>query len=117
MIGLDTNLIVRYLTRDDAAQYKKAKDLVDRATARDQGFLINAVVLCEVAWVLGSVYDYSRKEIADALDQILATEQFTVEHADDARNGGGVRARSRYLTMTSPWSVSSRICPWRSVTA
>ncbi len=73
MIGLDTNLLVRYLTRDDAPQYAKAKAkaLIDKTTARGDGFVINTVVLCEVAWVLRAAYGYSRDEITDALEQIL----------------------------------------------
>lgn len=85
MIGLDTNLLVRYLTRDDAPQYAKAKALIDKTTARGDGFVINTVVLCEVAWVLRAAYGYSRDEITDALEQILTTEQFVIENGDEAR--------------------------------
>ena len=85
MIGVDTNLLVRYLTQDHASQYAKARDFIDKATARGEAFLINSVVMCEVTWVLQSAYKYSRGDITDALEQILATEQFVVEHADEAR--------------------------------
>lgn len=85
MIGLDTNVLVRYLTRDDAGQYGRAAALIDAAANRGEQFVVNTAVLCELAWVLGSSYRYSREEIAGALEQILATAQFEVERLDDAR--------------------------------
>ncbi len=85
MIGLDTNLLIRYLTNDDRAQYAKAKRLIDEAVERDERLLINGVVLCEVTWVLETAYEYSRAEIADVLDRIFDTAQFEIERAPEAR--------------------------------
>ena len=85
MVGLDTNLLIRYLVRDDASQFNRAKAEFEAARHRDERFLINAIVLSEVVWVLRSVYDLSQSEIASALEQILATEQFVVEWGDEAR--------------------------------
>ncbi len=85
MLGLDTNLLIRYLVRDDALQFGRAKAEIEAAANRDEPLMINAVVLCEVVWVLGSAYEYSRAEIADAIERILATAQFVVEWSDQAR--------------------------------
>ena len=85
MIGLDTNLLVRYLTRDDPSQYAQVTDFIDRAIARGDRFVINNAVLCELVWVLRTAYECSREEIARALDHILGTAQFDIERADDAR--------------------------------
>jgi predicted nucleic-acid-binding protein len=85
MIGLDTNVLVRYLTRDDPGQYAKAAALIDAAANRGEQLVVNIAVLCELVWVLGASYRYSREEIAGALEQILATAQFEVERLDDAR--------------------------------
>jgi len=85
MIGLDTNVLVRYLTRDDPAQYAKAASVIETATDRGEQCVVNTAVLCELAWVLDTAYDYSREEIAGALEQILATAQFEVERLDEAR--------------------------------
>jgi predicted nucleic-acid-binding protein len=85
MIGLDTNLLIRYLTKDEASQYSKVKRLIDDAVAKDERLLINCAVLCEVTWVLETAYEYSRLEIADVLERILATAQFEVERAEEAR--------------------------------
>jgi predicted nucleic-acid-binding protein len=85
MIGLDTNLLVRYLTRDDPRQFAKARTFIEQAASREERLLINTVVLCELSWVLDSAYGYTRAEIADVLERILATAQFEIEHAHESR--------------------------------
>ena len=85
MIGLDTNALVRYLTHDDAAQYAKTAAFIDAAANRNERFVVNTAVLCELVWVLGTAYDYSRDDIASALEQIFATAEFEIERLDDAR--------------------------------
>ena len=85
MIGLDTNVLVRYLTGDDPAHYAKATAFIDAAAGRGERFVVNTAVLCELVWVLGTAYDYSRNDIASALEQIFATAEFEIERLDDAR--------------------------------
>src|SRR5262245_8376160 len=85
MIGLDTNVLVRYLTHDDPSQYAKAAAFIDTATDQGEPFLVNTAVLCELVWVLGTAYGYSRAEIARALEQMFATAQFEIERLDEAR--------------------------------
>jgi predicted nucleic-acid-binding protein len=89
MIGLDTNVLVRYLTHDDPTHYAKAAAFVNAATDRGEQFVVNTAVLCELAWVLGTAYDYSRQDIARALEQIFATAQFDIERLDEARQALG----------------------------
>ena len=89
MIGLDTNVLVRYLTQDDPAQFAKAAAFIDAASEREEQFLVNTPVLCELVWVLAAVYDYSREEIAQALEQIFTTAQFEIEQLDEARQALG----------------------------
>jgi predicted nucleic-acid-binding protein len=78
--GLDTNVLVRYIVRDDAAQAARAA----RELERDERFLISSIVLCELVWVLEAGYDFPRAEIAATLEKILATAQFDVEDKDMA---------------------------------
>ena len=89
MIGLDTNILVRYLTQDDPAQFARAAAFIDAASEREEQFLVNTPVLCELVWVLATVYDYSREEIAQALEQIFTTAQFEIERLDEARQALG----------------------------
>jgi predicted nucleic-acid-binding protein len=63
-----------------------ARDVVTLLDVRQrERFLVNTAVLCELAWVLETVYGYARDEIARALEQILATAQFDVDRLDAAR--------------------------------
>ncbi|MCK9419838.1 MAG: type II toxin-antitoxin system VapC family toxin [Nitrospirae bacterium] len=96
MKGLDTNVLVRYLVRDDRKQSEKASVYIQKAAASGKRCYINHVVLCELVWVLESAYKYSKKEIADVLDKILVTKQFEIDSKDvvsqsvhDYRNGNG----------------------------
>jgi predicted nucleic-acid-binding protein len=86
MIGLDAHVLIRYLTKDDASQYAKAKRFIDEAVAQHEPLLIDGFVLCEVAWVLETVYGCSWAEIADVLERILDTAQFEVEWPQEARH-------------------------------
>ena len=80
MTGLDTNVLLRYLVRDEPTQAARAA----RELERDERFLVGSVVLCELVWVLETGYGFSRTEIAATLEKILATAQFEVEGKDVA---------------------------------
>jgi len=66
VIGLDTNVLLRYLLRDDPAQAARA----DRELERGERFLIDSIVLCELVWVLEAGYGFSRTEITGALESV-----------------------------------------------
>ncbi|MBE9046072.1 type II toxin-antitoxin system VapC family toxin [Pleurocapsales cyanobacterium LEGE 10410] len=77
MIGLDTNVVVRYLTRDDEAQWQKAVEIINQS---ESCFICN-VVLCEIVWVLkGKPYKYSSAEIMRTLELILQSPKFEFEN-------------------------------------
>lgn len=79
MIGLDTNVLVRYLVQDDAEQARRATSLITGACTRESPGFINRIVLCELVWVLEDAYGYSKDAIAGALEKVLQTSQFRVE--------------------------------------
>lgn len=81
MIGLDTNVLVRYLTQDDVKQSRAASELIESADAND-AFFLSHIVLCELVWVLEEAYRYRRPEIQVALEGILRTGQFRFESLD-----------------------------------
>lgn len=76
MIGLDTNVLVRYLTWDDPAQAEKAAEIIGSAVDLGTPIYVSSVVLCEVVWVLEGAYSLARDPILDALEAILRTAQF-----------------------------------------
>lgn len=81
MTGLDTNVLVRYLVRDDPAQAEAASRFIKSV---DEKLLINLIVLCEVVWVLRAAYGYSKDVIAGVVEKILSTEQLVIEDAEVA---------------------------------
>ena len=85
MIGIDTNVLVRYLTLDDPEQVQRVDRLVDHAERLEEALHIDAIVLCEVVWVLRSVYRLSRESIADALEKVIDARQFSIEDRDAVR--------------------------------
>ena len=85
MIGLDTNVLVRYLTQDDEGQAGKADAVIGGAVARGERCVIGPVVLCELVWVLRDAYDTAKNEIVSTLDRILATQQFEITDKDRVR--------------------------------
>lgn len=81
MIGLDTNVLVRFLTQDDPEQGRLASDLVAGLSEVDPGYVCREVMV-ELVWVLERAYRLSRPEIADALDALLAARELMIEAAD-----------------------------------
>ncbi len=83
MIGLDTNVLVRYLVQDDPAQSAKAAQVFEhRLTARNPVF-ISVVALAETVWVLERSYRFSDTEIAAAIEAILQTNLVVVENEQE----------------------------------
>ncbi len=85
MIGLDTNVLVRLLTGDDATQRSTAKAYINRNCSSDDPAFVNRVVLIETVWVLESVYEYTRDNIAAAIDTLLRMVRVRTENSDLVR--------------------------------
>lgn len=81
MIGLDSNILIRYLVQDDPAQSRAAtRHIEDNLTPERPGF-ISSITLAEVSWVLREAYGYDRAVIAHVAERLLATRQLVVEHS------------------------------------
>jgi predicted nucleic-acid-binding protein len=82
MIGLDTNVLVRYLAQDDVKQAAAATRLIEKElTASRKGF-ISLVVLSELCWVLSSIYSATTEELVATVQDLLNTPQFQVERRE-----------------------------------
>ena len=79
MIGIDTNVLVRYLTQDDAAQSRKADSFIGRAVDENSQLHIDDIVLCELVWVLRAAYRLSKSTIIDALEKVISTAIFSFD--------------------------------------
>jgi predicted nucleic-acid-binding protein len=76
MLAVDTNVLVRLLTRDDADQVSAAEAFVSR------GAWVSHLVLAETFRVLGSVYDLTRVQIATAIEMLLNHRELSLQDAD-----------------------------------
>lgn len=77
MRAVDTNVLVRLLTRDDDAQVAAAEAYIS-----DQPAWVSEVVLVELAWVLDAVYELDRSRIAAALEMLLEQERVVVQNPE-----------------------------------
>ena len=80
LIGLDTNVLIRYLTRDDEAQWQIANDLISEVVEASETCFINNIVLCELVWVLRSRYKISRIDLMDTLEKFLRASTFVFKN-------------------------------------
>lgn len=89
MIGLDTNVLVRYIVRDDPAQTALADRCVEDACSREQPGFVSQVVLAELAWVLIRGYGYTRQALGQVISTLLTSEELHVEGVPVVRGALG----------------------------
>ena len=82
MIAVDTNVLVRYLVRDDAPQAEAARRLLQEATEESPVFVSREVIV-ETVWVLERRYGFARSEIADVVVRLAGASGIGVEACDD----------------------------------
>jgi predicted nucleic-acid-binding protein len=82
VIGLDTNILVRYIVRDDARQTSAATRLIESTCTADSPGAVALITLCELVWVLDRGYRYRRGQIAAVVRRILAAEELHVERSE-----------------------------------
>lgn len=80
MIGLDTNVVVRYLVQDDPDQSAAASAVVDGLTETEPGYL-SLVTMVETSWVLRRAYGVDADRSADLLEGLLDARELRVDRA------------------------------------
>ena len=116
MIGLDTNVLLRYLVQDDPTQSPKATEIIERrGTKEDPGF-VSLVSILEIVWVLGSLYKRTRGEIADHIEMILAADTLEVQNEQEVyqavialRNGSGTFEDALIGALGVWWGCSATV--------
>jgi predicted nucleic-acid-binding protein len=83
MIGLDTNILVRYLAQDDPIQSAKASDLIERRLTEENPGFVSTVAMVEIAWVLDRAYGLRNDEIAAAIERTLQVDVLVVENEQE----------------------------------
>ena len=79
MIGLDTNILVRYITQDDPIQSLRATEIIERQLGAANPGFISVVVMAETVWVLERAYGSTALQIAAAIERILQIDVLIVE--------------------------------------
>jgi predicted nucleic-acid-binding protein len=96
MIGLDTNILVRFLTQDDSVQSPHAAQMIERRLTPETPGFVSLVTIAELVWVLQSIYEFTTQEIADAMERMLQIDSLVIQNqrevflaTDVLRNGTG----------------------------
>jgi predicted nucleic-acid-binding protein len=79
MIGIDTNVLVRYLAQDNPDQTKIATAFIEDNCTKDNLGFINHITLCEMCWVLKRLYKTPKEQLAGIIEQLLRTTQLCVQ--------------------------------------
>jgi predicted nucleic-acid-binding protein len=79
MLGVDTNVLVRFLVRDDEAQFEKARKLIRREVAAGRRVFVSQLVLLETEWVLRSRYSLPKNLIVETISSLLDSTDVQLE--------------------------------------
>jgi predicted nucleic-acid-binding protein len=96
MIGVDTNVLLRYLAQDDPKQSPRATEIIERRLTEQEPGFVSLVTILEVVWVLKILFKRSRQEIANDVELLLAADTLEVQNEQEVylalvslRNGMG----------------------------
>ena len=81
MIGIDTNILVRYLAQDDPNQAEIATKFIEVTCTKDNLGFINHITLCEMCWVLKRLYKTPKEQLAEIIELLLRTVQLFVQES------------------------------------
>ncbi|MBL4901789.1 MAG: type II toxin-antitoxin system VapC family toxin [Desulfocapsa sp.] len=81
MIGIDTNILVRYITQDDELQSNIATEFIENYCSTGNKIFVNHLVICELVWVLKKCYKLSKPKTITVIQHILQIAQFSIENA------------------------------------
>ena len=99
MIALDTNILLRLLTKDDPAQAEKAKNFYQREISQKRKSFITLITLVETVWVLKARYKRSKSEISMVINGLLYGEDMVVDRKESVE-----AALMRYQTGSADFS-------------
>jgi len=83
MIGLDTNIVVRYLTQDDPVQSAVATEIMEQRLSEDDPGFVSIVAIVETVWVLHRAYAMASQEVGAAVERLLQADALVLENEQD----------------------------------
>ena len=84
MIGLDTNVLVRYLAQDEKTQSALASRLIERELTPEAPGFVSLIALVETVWVLESCYGCTRADVTAVIERLLRVKQLKIQEAETA---------------------------------
>lgn len=81
MIGVDTNVLVRFFVGDDAAQTEAAKAFLSERSADDPAF-VGVLVIAELVWVLRKFYEVPKLNVVEMIELLTSSPAIVVERED-----------------------------------
>ena len=116
MIGLDTNVLLRYITQDDPKQSPRAIEIIERRLTEQEPGFVTLVTILEVVWVLKSLFKRSRQEIANDIEMLLAADALEVQNEQEVylavvslRNGIGTFEDALIGSLGTWWGCSATL--------
>ena len=116
VIGIDTNILLRYLVQDDPVQSRKAAEVIERRPTKDNPGFVSLVCILEIVWILGSLYKRTDAEIADHIEMILAADTFAVQNEQEIyqavialRSGAGTFEDALIGALGTWWGCSATL--------
>jgi predicted nucleic-acid-binding protein len=92
VLGLDTNILIRYIVQDDPVQSPLVSRFLKQRCTEASPCYISHIVLCELVWVLESAYGYKREQVAETLKLIFEIRHFCIEEAETGRTYTDIRS-------------------------
>ena len=83
MIGLDTNVLLRYLAQDDPKQSLLATEMIERRLTEQEPGFVTLVTVLETVWVLKSLFHRSRRQIANDVEMLLAADTLEIQNEQE----------------------------------
>jgi predicted nucleic-acid-binding protein len=83
MIGLDTNVLVRYFSQDDAKQSKKASQVIEKELSKECPGFISCIVMVELCWVLTRLYQLNKADLCVIINGLLNAQDIEIEHREE----------------------------------
>jgi predicted nucleic-acid-binding protein len=83
MIGLDSNILIRYLTQDDRFQSARATQLIEAHFSTGNPGFVSIVAMVETAWVLAHSYRLPAREIAAAIERMLQVDSLVIDNEQE----------------------------------
>ena len=79
---IDTNIFLRYLTRDDPSRYEKCREILKKGVEGKIGLVTSGMVIAELIWTLLSYYKVSKADIVEKISVIVSTENLYIPDKD-----------------------------------